>query len=80
MMFLPSLTGWQRRGPAWHSQKGFTSTHPIVHQVELHDDDLEVEGVDQLISSQINSVNREENVVEVMNRRVVVEDVIVLEL
>ncbi len=22
-----------------YSQKGFTSTHPIVHQVELHDDD-----------------------------------------
>jgi hypothetical protein len=35
-------------------QKGFTSTHPIVHQVELHDDNLKVVGVDQLISSQIN--------------------------
>jgi len=42
-------------------QKGFTSTHLIVHQVALHDDDLEVVGVDQVISSQISSVNREDN-------------------
>ena len=57
---------------------GFTSTHPIVHQVSLHDDDLEVLGVDHLISSQISSVNREDNVVEVLNRRVVEVEMIVL--
>jgi len=36
---------------------------PNCPQVALHDDDLEVVGVDQLISlsSQISSVNREDN-------------------
>ena len=43
--------------------EGLHQHPPNCPQVALHDDDLEVVGVDQLISlsSQISSVNREDN-------------------